>query len=1090
MSNLKGQNNFDVISQTLEGKFTIEASAGTGKTYSLAILVLRLILEKKLPIEQILLVTFTEAAAGELKERTNKFIRLALLELEDEGKSKDKTITELVKKNSHSKEEIKALLNEALLDIDKATMSTIHSFCQQTLNEFAFETGQVFGKELITDISEIVEKEVNTYWRENIAISDVDLWNYLNINKKSIWKQAVEKKLNGQEFCLLLNSCNSLDDLKKCEEIAKLDFLDKIESQLPNLKKLTNKGVKYLESAEAFFNYLSKKDNEIKFDFLEIFAKEIAEVRDFKAQEVNFKRSISHYFLNTAANQIIPNIQTRLEQKNALTFDSLIKSLYEKREDERLQKFMREKYKAVFVDEFQDTDPYQYGIFEEIFQKNEESILFFIGDPKQSIYAWRQADLETYHKARNSEGMTCLQMNTNFRSSYNFISAANAFFKADNKLNYIDVSAHENKKTGLSIKSIQIVKNHSKDDELYISLESTLRFLFSGEVKLNGENVDPSNLAVLVRTGAEGTKVKRIMSRLNIPSVILKDESIFASQEALDLKELINALLTISKNNIDRVLITQFVGLNLERISQTIDDKLIPLFYELKELFDTNGVFVMFTKFLEEFELIKKWQNQITVGHQKLANMQQLVTILQQAALQSAMTPSELFLFLSQKIKEKPKNEYEQGIESDENAAKIMTIHKSKGLEFDIVIIPNLNLEAKEGKNWDFADFRKKEVGEEKNTYYFSLKGLNGEAKKLFEEQQQEENERLLYVALTRAKYNAFLFTKNGNHLLSPFVENAANNPMTNISVENFNEAHEWSRLSVNIPPASASESDEKLFPKIVFADKNYHKLSYSFLAGSHGKYPKENSKIYETDNYDKFVFKDLPKGAHIGNLLHTIFEFIDFTDDSNWIDQIKTAVQRYVPSKLIDVNFLQNLFELVKQVLYATIEIDGVSFCLNTIPRKQRINELEFSFPIQESFNPFSLNKLLEENDKRQIATNPGQVKGMMNGFVDLFFEHKGKYYILDWKSNFLGDDIDYYNSEYLLNAMNESNYHLQYLIYALAIDKFMTSRLGNDFQFEKQFGGVIYLFLRGNRAGAKSGVFTQLVKKEELLELKKILK
>ena len=204
---------FRVESKALEGANIIEASAGTGKTFSIAILVVRLLVEKNIPIDKMLLVTFTEAAAAELKERSIRFIREALQELDNEASSENKII-ELVIKNTLNdgikKEDIIKRLRTALLNIDEAKMCTIHSFCQQTLNEYAFETNQIFGKELKTDIYDSVQKYTDAYRREVLNKMDEELFYFSELSDSKILDGAIKSALSGQKLHGTIAGINSL----------------------------------------------------------------------------------------------------------------------------------------------------------------------------------------------------------------------------------------------------------------------------------------------------------------------------------------------------------------------------------------------------------------------------------------------------------------------------------------------------------------------------------------------------------------------------------------------------------------------------------------------------------------------------------------------------------------------------------------------------------------------------------------------------------------------------------------------------------------------------------------------------------------
>lgn len=1077
---------FDLLKQELSGKNIIEASAGTGKTYSLAVLVLRLVLEKGIRIEQILLVTFTEAAAAELKDRTVKFLRMALQETEREGASGESTIQQIVASCQLNETVKKTRLQKALLDIDKATMSTIHSFCQRTLNEFAFETGQVFGNELVPDVSDLVNQAVNDFWRTHITTSDLNFWRNLGILNKAIWHQAVKERLNGKDFydCDWAN-CHSLEEIEIKKSFCKSEIIESFDVSLLHLRSKTKgAGLNKLVNGTTFYDYISTKE---AFGFAELYPGEIKSVR--KIEDIN--RYVAHYRLQKITTEILNTIRLKLKERNALTYNDIIDALYQKHGEKRLQELMQQKYKAVFVDEFQDTDPKQYAIFKSFFQDNEETILFFIGDPKQSIYGWRQADIETYQSAKNSPNMTCLEMNVNYRSTKEFIDAANQFFTdvPNSNLNYIRVEAKNRDDRGLhTIDNKLFPALHIQKDvtDIELNLTNTLKLLFSGTYLLNDLPVKPSNIALLVRNGYEGLNVKNIFQSLGIPSVLQMDSNVFTSAEAEELKLLLKAVLHITKSNTNQVLLTKLVGLTLDELKKVDDDVVLPFFYELRSTLEKEGVFVMVKQFMQGFDLIEKWKNNTTFGHQKLANWQQLANVLQEKTQQDNLTPTELLRFLIYTQKEDAKEVYLQGIESDEDAAKIMTIHKSKGLEFDIVLVPYMNLDNREKVrgNRIFSSFRLK------GRYFVSLKGLSYDAKIAHEQQNQDENERILYVALTRAKYNAFVFSEPKAFLLEPYLKNLQCTHNENIAFANQDEVDDWDAFDVRLPREIRSTKIERNFPELNFEDKFFKKMSYSFLAGSHQSHEKSNIQSYEEDSYEQFVFKDLPKGMHIGNLLHNIFEFIEFTDSKTWVEQIERSVRQFTPGKSQDIAFKQRLLQLVEHTVNAHLQLNGNQFQLSQIARKQRVNELEFNFPVNDFIDYSGLYHFFDEDESRTLRVAGSQVKGMMNGFIDLLFEHNGKYYILDWKSNFLGDSLTDYDRVGVEHAMNENNYHLQYLIYALAVEKFLRSKSPAPFNFDDVFGGVIYLFLRGIREGKQLGVFTHSVSNKDIEKLNSILR
>lgn len=230
-----------------------------------------------------------------------------------------------------------------------------------------------------------------------------------------------------------------------------------------------------------------------------------------------------------------------------------------------------------------------------------------------------------------------------------------------------------------------------------------------------------------------------------------------------------------------------------------------------------------------------------------------------------------------------------------------------------------------------------------------------------------------------------------------------------------------------------------------------------------------KNKSNNHKDPYEQFIFSQLTKGAKTGNMLHFLFENIAFNHDGRWDFAIKNAVQRYAPLRA-DL-YTPMLKMMLDQVLNASINIGEESFKLSDVSVGNSIHELEFDFTV----SPFQVSRLgMLSNENMEVRVKDFfEMEGIMNGKIDLFFEHQGKYYVLDWKSNYLGDSLADYSSKNLALAMNENNYHLQYLIYSLAAKKYLESRLHN-FNYDTQFGGVIYLFLRGVRKDGETGVFT----------------
>lgn len=1118
--------NFDVKTVELSGANLIEASAGTGKTFSIAVLVVRLIIENKIPVSKMLLVTFTEAAAAELKERSIKFIREAITEFEQEGNSGNAILKEVIQNFNGDKNDAKERLYTALLEIDQAMMCTIHSFCQRTLNEFAFETNQTYGKELITDLSAISTKYSQAFIREELSSLPVPILDVVLPIYNTCASEIIKNQLAGKKY--VKSSIDELD-FEGClqemidYEVFKSNLIN--ESQLVEMREVINNSNNgyvvrgrqdYLDKVSSVENAISALENNNPKTFNNLFP-ELSEQVLTRFQFIQaFKKQLKDWLIVKFIDWISSKIEATLKKKNLFTYDDLINQLFEVRSNENLKQILRDKYDAIFLDEFQDTDQKQYDIFYNLFQEDSTKILFYIGDPKQSIYSWRKADLNTYYQARNSilESKR-FDMKINFRSSPQLIGALNQFFdptgdfdtfengseaSEQNRINYITVSSANIGSKGLIKASIEfppirVVNQHCNKEEIYESLEQTIKHLFFGGFTLNDKPVKPSNVCVLTRTNRQAKAVKEILDQLSIPSVISDDAKVIDSSEAKELLFILEAILSPQKSSIQKAFLTYLLNYIVEDIKVLDIDYYVERFASYGKIWLKDGVYVAMNSLFTDFNIIQKLQEKKISGQRVISNLKQLVELLQEKELRNSFTPSETYTFLQNQINttsDAEVSDYAQRLENDEDTVKIVTIHKSKGMEYDIVIAPFLDFD--ESEKFDFSSIRIPQDEQGNNYVYVTNSIVDDTLKHYYTLQQKQENRRLIYVALTRAKYNLIIINKTHSkgktiypisHSLTGFIKALP---------ENANGIQVINREVLEDVPLGSLEMEvlksyKEPIPSLTFSDSNFKKISYSFLAAHPATTTKEEVADYKQESYEHFIFKELPKGAHIGNLLHDIFEYIDYTDNTKWMEIIQNRVIRYLPNQKENSLFLDFLFKLIEHTLLANIQIDKVSFHLTMLTREKRKNELEFNFAITDKFEISKLESILEDENNK-IRTNYGEVKGMMNGFIDLFFKHNDKYYILDWKSNFLGDALEHYHEDKLTEAMNESNYHLQYCIYTVAMKRFLESKLGDSFDYIKHFGGVIYLFLRGVRKGASTGIYTNKLPLDKVEKLENMLK
>ncbi|TAE35048.1 MAG: hypothetical protein EAY66_10100, partial [Sphingobacteriales bacterium] len=582
----------------------------------------------------------------------------------------------------------------------------------------------------------------------------------------------------------------------------------------------------------------------------------------------------------------------------------------------------------------------------------------------------------------------------------------------------------------------------------------------------NPRPIKPSDIGILVRNKKDGKKIQAQLSKLGIPSVAIIEAKILQSAEATNMLYFLMAVADISRSNINRALLSPFTGFGKTEILALDIQQATQLFRKYQTLWETDGIFTTIKTFMADYQTVKTLtqQNQL----QTLTNLHQLTELLHKTQTSKKLSDLDVISWLNRGINGQTNegDEYEQRIESDEEAVKIVTIHSSKGLEYNIVFAPYLDFIL--GKDARYNKGKVCSFRNPKTKYYQSFPEydtLNADEKIIFDQQESQENSRLIYVAITRAVYKCFIYKSNAKDSpLTYFVDALKEtNPNLITQTNQYPTATTYSPLTTNHYPLTTNHSPVNF----QLLQKNWHKLSYSFLKAPYQYYPtiKSNQKL---NAYDNFIFNDLAKGAKAGNMLHYIFENIQLDNPKSWPQAINNALKNFT-TKETD-NYKTKLLELLQHSLNTTLNIAGQSFTLSAVNAKKCINEFEFDFMV----SPFKIPQLKAlEDANTQINLSPGNnLEGVMNGKIDLFFEHLGKYYVLDWKSNYLGNDIENYNTNNLNQAMNHSNYHLQYLIYTLATKKYLESRLPS-FNYQTQFGGVIYLFVRGLRTGQQTGVF-----------------
>lgn len=1068
---------FEVTTVPLKGSNLIEASAGTGKTYSIAILVVRMVIEEEFSLKQILMVTFTKAAVAELEVRIRYFIREAYAFAKHQ-KEIDSTIKQVVENGIKSKGEAQVvkLLNQARKQLDETSIFTIHSFCQKTLTEYAFETGQSFNSSVVEDEAQLRTEAINQYWRQEITTLEPSMLAFLVPSglSKSCLDEVVKKSVWGRRFIynseiVLSEATNNFKSLEQKVDAAINSFNTQFETSpernLSNFSRNShaNKAFSTLVDLPHEFMtlLLDKQDKDYVnkcFPNLLSLALEVPVAQSALNGAIN---EVIYYLYGRAIDGCKELVAKMKADQFLFSFDDLITKLHQTVASVNLQTLLRNQYKAVFIDEFQDTDQKQYEIFNTLFHHH--SILFYIGDPKQSIYSFKGTDIDTYLDAAQKVDNT-FTMSTNFRSTPQYVEALNNFLNIDNpfadeRIKYelvkagkpLDALTCNNE----LVEPLSLYSCKNKDIVVEQTVAQIYQLLTSG-YKIGTRAVIPSDIAVLVRANDKGADVKKALSKLHIPAITIDDCKVMETEHGVMVLNLLKAFNAPTKPNVNKALLSCLTPFSKLDLLSTDMEYHFETFKKLQKEWNEKGVFSTLNTFMSIYNVQDHlYKNHSADADRIITNIMQINEIVHNKEVQSKLLPQELIHWVAnEQAGGGTTTDTTQRLESDEEAVKIVTIHKSKGLQYNIVVAPYLDLTT-DLTHRTIVDYKDPNL----NQYCFSYAKLEREVQ-LYSLQTECENRRLIYVALTRAVYKAIVLSneyfKTGS--IKYFI-NASINSKQLVFGENLippTGKYKEVKMKVDKTPKSFSQVP------ITTSGKSY---SFSRLSNHEPhSIPPANQSV---EGYNDFIFNQFPKGPLAGSFLHYIFENATFTAP-NFSRPIVKAKHRYSSlfGKESNVQLDSNLNDLISHVLHVKLPIEE-PFLLSQVTDENRLVEMEFNFKME----GFTTAQLLELIPNINLATI-GNIEGFMVGFIDLLFQHNGKFYILDWKSNHLGNDLAFYQPDKLEQAIVANNYHLQYSIYTVATVLYLQSVMPH-FNYNTHFGGILYLFARGCRNNESTGVY-----------------
>ncbi|WP_462205449.1 exodeoxyribonuclease V subunit beta [Klebsiella pneumoniae] len=1146
----------DPLRLPLIGERLIEASAGTGKTFTIAALYLRLLLglggeaayPRAISVEELLVVTFTEAATEELRGRIRSNIhelRIACLRGESDNPLYSALLAEIADKDDAAKT---LLLAER--QMDEAAVFTIHGFCQRMLSLNAFESGMLFEQQLIEDESRLRYQACADFWRRHcypltrdIAAVIHDVWKGPRDLLKSLdrWLQGEAPQLKSPP------APNETLAERHQQIIARIDSLKQqwreqvgeIEGVLENSgldRRKFNRGNqgKWMEKVNAW-----AQEETLSYqlpDALEKFAQSFLLERTkaggeppvhplFSAVESLLASSLTltDLVLARAMVEIRDAVAREKRRRGELGFDDMLSRLDEAlRGDsgETLASAIRQRFPVAMIDEFQDTDPQQYRIFRRIWRRQPETALLLIGDPKQAIYAFRGADIFTYMKARGDVAAH-YTLDTNWRSSPGMVGSVNRLFSlSDNPFMFHEIpflpvkAAAKNKGLRFTVDAADVPAMNvwlmpgdtvgSGDYQTFMAqlCATQIRdWLSAGQrgraLLWRGETSRPvqaSDITVLVRNRLEAAQVREALQTLGIPSVYLSNrDSVFETLEAQELLWLLQAVLAPERENTLRsALATSMFGLtalDIENLNQDEQawDALVEEFSEYRQIWRQRGVMPMLRALMTARHIA---ENLLATrgGERRLTDILHISELLQEAASQLE-SEHALVRWLAQHIADPDSNAASQQmrLESDKHLVQIVTIHKSKGLEYPLVWLPFI------------ARFRKQDQAfyHDRETFAAVLDlGQDEASLELAEAERLAEDLRLLYVALTRAVWHCSLGVaplssrKSGNsdfHLsaLGRLLQAGEAMDAAGLAARLADFCHgdialqipgeldltPWQAPAATIPRLSARELQRRIADD--WRVTSYSGLQQHGFSGGQDLLPRldvDAAGVGEVVEEPQLTPHQFPRGAAPGTFLHSLFEELDFTQPvpEGWMAE-KLQLSGF------DAQWAPVLTDWLGGVLKT--RLPGPDIALNQLAARDKQVEMAFYLPIAQLLTAERLDALIRQYDPLSADTPPldfRQVRGMLKGFIDLVFRHEGRYYLLDYKSNWLGEDREAYTRPAMEQAMRAHRYDLQYQLYSLALHRYLRHRLA-DYDYDRHFGGVIYLFLRGmdGQEGGQ-GIFT----------------
>ncbi|MEM7137575.1 MAG: UvrD-helicase domain-containing protein [Myxococcota bacterium] len=1113
----------------------VEASAGTGKTHAITTYFVQALLERDLKAEQILVVTYTKAATAELRIRTRRRIAEAFTLADSGAGTKDdlgpaihQAVTRL------GRDEVRARLRRALHDLDRAPIFTIHGFCQRLLQDhpllFGVETG-----------FEVAEDSFSVFY--DLAI---DFWTTELHQRPSWFIEALRKRRIDPEFLGRLASA-TLDPTVEILGPAHAELDPKaLEEAMAALREAGlaweagRDAISQLLLDHAGLNRTRYPRSSIQSKWLReldsVFAKGSLELPEW-FEKLGASRMVvkkghgppKHAFFE-ACDRLIDRVErvrlavdsavfrflerfvdrarseaTRRARVDAvLTYDDLLTTVY-RGLDAKASAQVQRTFPFALVDEFQDTDSVQYGIFKRIYGGH---AAVFVGDPKQAIYSFRGADVFSYLAASEDVEDRRRALTVNRRSDPGMITAIEALFSnppspfAIDAIKFPEVTAHHAPRSSLD-PSIEVIvldresaKKRAVEESVPPIVANEVALLLASGETIGGRPITPSDIAILCRTNRQALCVTEALRRLELPVSLDGDSSVLGTSTADDVEAVLQAALTPADGSaVRRALLTGLVGMTPEELQGLANDDWstwISRFRSWHDAWRDTGV----TRFVEDFLRTTEAEKRLAAlptARRRLTDLLHIEELLLRGERTRRRDPVALMLWFRRLRQGSPEDksvayeDLQQRPDADGNTIRVTTVHKSKGLEYGVVYCPFLwrdatlfDFERRVVKFHDPQDGHraKCDLGSERLEQHLEL----------CRDEALSEALRLLYVGVTRAKHRCTLFwglardwrKSSFAYLLhGPTLPKNVTDDEVHASLDTL-AASSRGTLGWTTPSPARARSRSAPSPERTLEasqarrafDPNHRIASFTSLTGRHDKTAARPDDKASTES-TRTLFRELPGGARTGLLLHSLLEQAPFDalESADTLQLVEAELRAYGYEASHGRRVLEDLRVVVGHPLF---EADP-SPTLSAISVDQQLRELAFTL---DSGRPDfgELAGLLESEGAPLYATGypdhlrreaPRVLRKFLRGFIDLVFEWEGRWYVADYKSNMLTG----YDKASLADAAVQSHYLLQVLLYSVATHRYLAQRLPG-YDPNTNWGGAMLLFVRG-MTGDGGGVY-----------------